>query len=96
MSYKSYNLGVLSYNYFQIYVLPAYRQVQEKNFAAMRQTHFVNYNILNFGLSLDGFGCQNFRCYANKLIRWTKYVFLSVELVNNVNECNKNSVYDVL
>ncbi len=27
MSYKSYNLGVLSYNYFQIHVQPAYRQV---------------------------------------------------------------------
>ena len=31
MSYKSYNLGVLSYNYFQIHVQPAYRQVQAKN-----------------------------------------------------------------
>ncbi len=27
MSYKSYNLGVLSYNNFQIHVQPAYRQV---------------------------------------------------------------------
>ena len=27
MSYKSYNLGLLSYNYFQIHVQPAYRQV---------------------------------------------------------------------
>ncbi len=27
MSYKSYILGLLSYNYFQIHVQPAYRQV---------------------------------------------------------------------
>ncbi len=27
MSYKSYYLGLLSYNYFQIHVQPAYRQV---------------------------------------------------------------------
>ena len=27
ISYKSYNLGVLFYNYFQIHVQPAYQQV---------------------------------------------------------------------
>ncbi len=45
MSYKSYNLGVLSYNYFQIHVQPAYRQVQAKMFAATRQTHIINHDI---------------------------------------------------
>ncbi len=64
MSYKSYNLGVLSYNYFQIHVQPAYRQVQAKIFAAARQTHTVNHNVLNSGQSLDIFGCWNFRRYA--------------------------------
>ncbi len=43
MSYKSYNLGVLSYNYFQIHVRPAYRQVWTKR--------IVHLNILYSRLS---------------------------------------------
>ena len=51
MSYKSYNLGVLSFNYFQIHVRPAYRQVWTKFFAAMRQIRIVHLNILYSRLS---------------------------------------------
>ncbi len=66
MSYKSYNLGVLSYNYFQVHVQTstAYRQVLAKFFAATRQMHMVNHNILYSGLSFAIFECRNFRRYA--------------------------------
>ncbi len=61
MSYKSYNLHVLSYNHFQIHVQPTYRQVQAKFFAAVRQIHTLYQNILYSSTSLDVFGCWNFR-----------------------------------
>ncbi len=106
MSYKSYNLGVLSYNYFQIHVHPAYRQVNAKFFAATRHILILNHNILQSSLSLEVFRCQSFRRYAaipassighNRLqLSEQKTVFLSVKLVNNVNEYNKSSVYHVL
>ena len=64
MSYKSYNLGLLSYNHFQIHIQPAYRQVKAKFFAAARQVHIVTNNILYSSLSLDVFRCQNFHRYT--------------------------------
>ncbi len=56
----------------------------------------LNHNIVYSGLSLDVFGCQNFRRYAAILdltivhkrmqLSKQKNVFLSVKIVKSVNE----------
>ncbi len=68
--YQSYNLGLLSYNYFQIHVQPAYRQVYAKCFAAMRQIYIVSYLIFVGALVFDFVAPQ--RTFVRSLETQTK------------------------
>ncbi len=107
MSYKSYNLGVLSYNYFQIHVQPAYIDKFRQNFSPLRGNYVLSiiifYTPVCHSTFLDAKISPATRQFQIQPLCTREYnylnktnVFMSVKLVNNVNEYNKNSVYDVL
>ncbi len=58
------NPGVLSYNFFQTHVQPAFRQVKAKMFTAAPHIHVFPLHVLYSSLSLDVLGWQNVWHYA--------------------------------
>ncbi len=106
MSYKSYNKVFCPISIFKsMFSLPIDKFRQ--NFSPLRG-RYISPIILFYALvcHLTFFLCRNFRRNApipgssilpNRIkLSEQKNVFLSVKIVNSVNDYNKNSVYDVL